>query len=80
MRAEKRIISCSLSNINVKSATYADLEIAPRSQFMTIGMSTRTEVCQIRRRISQIYVVERNSSKMILPIRGEIDENYMIWT
>ena len=40
-------------NCDVLSATCADLEIAQESEFMTIGMSTRTETCQIRGRVSQ---------------------------
>ena len=42
-----------LSNIDFIRSTFADLEIAQRSEFMTIGMSTRTEICQIRGRVSQ---------------------------
>ena len=34
---------------------YADLEIAQENEFMTIGMSTRTETCQIRGRVSQDF-------------------------
>ena len=35
-----------LNYIVVMSATYADLEIAQRSESVTIGMSIRTEICQ----------------------------------
>ena len=37
----------------VISATYADLEIAQRSEFMTIGISFCSEICQIRGRVSR---------------------------
>ena len=46
-----------LSNIGVISATYADLETAQRSEFMTIGMSIRTEICQIRGRVSTRFTL-----------------------
>ena len=46
-----------LSNIDVISATYADLETAQRSEFMTIGMSIRTEICQIRGRVSTRFTL-----------------------
>ena len=42
-----------LSFFDVISATYADLEIAQENEFMTIGMSTRTAISQIRGRGSQ---------------------------
>ena len=45
-RAEKRIIFCSLSNIDVISATFADLESAQGKEFVIIGMSIRKEIYQ----------------------------------
>ena len=42
-----------LSFNDVTSANYADLEIAQENEFMTIGMSTRTAISQIRGRGSQ---------------------------
>ena len=46
-----------LSNIDAISATYADLETAQRSEFMTIGMSIRTKICQIRGRVSTRFTL-----------------------
>ena len=46
-----------LSNIDVISATCADLETAQRSEFMTIGMSIRTKICQIRGRVSTRFTL-----------------------
>ena len=46
-----------LSNIDVISSTYADLETAQRSEFMTIGISIWTEICQIRERVSTIFTL-----------------------
>ena len=46
-----------LSNIDVIRATYADLETAQRSEFMTIGISIWTEICQIRGRVSTIFTL-----------------------
>ena len=42
-----------LNYIDFISATYADLEIAKENEFMTVGMSMRTKICQIRGRVSQ---------------------------
>ena len=46
-----------LKYIDVISATFADLEIAQENEFMTIGMSTRTEICQIQEPISTTFTL-----------------------
>ena len=43
----------SLSNIDFIRSTNVDLEIAQENKCMTFWMSTRTEICQIRERVSQ---------------------------
>ena len=42
-----------LKYIDVIRSTHTDLDAAQENQLMTIGMSTETEVCQIRGRVSQ---------------------------
>ena len=69
-----------LNYIDVMSAPHADLKIAQENEFMTVGMSMRTEICQIRGRISQDL---RDWTKLVwkdITNPGEIDENDVIWT
>ena len=42
-----------LSYIDVTRSTCADLEIVQENKCMTFWMSPRTEICQIRGRVSQ---------------------------
>ena len=42
-----------LKCIDVIRSTHTDLDAAQENEWMTIGMSTETEICQIRGRVSQ---------------------------
>ena len=46
-----------------------------KNELMIIGMSTETEICQIRGRVHKIYIIERNSSEGIFVVRGKTDKN-----